>query len=77
MFQTKLSVNVEQEIKSQFFTSKADRFNVADELLYRDSHEFAIGHGVGVDWKMDDSHLTIESTWLPFYELPTVEHRND
>lgn len=74
MFQTKLSVNVAKD-DIAVFTSKADRFNVTDELLYRDSREYAIGHGVGVDWEVGDSYVTIESKWLPFYELPAVEHR--
>lgn len=59
-----------------FFTSKADRFNVSDELLYREQKELAIGHGVGVKWEVKDGKVTIESTWLPFYELPAIEHRN-
>ncbi|MCD8500519.1 MAG: hypothetical protein LRY71_01080 [Bacillaceae bacterium] len=74
MFQTKLKVSFSKE-NMAFFTSKADRFNVADELLYRDAKELAIGHGVGVDWKIDSNEVNIESTWLPFYELPSVEHR--
>ncbi|USK68576.1 DISARM system helicase DrmA [Peribacillus asahii] len=73
MFQTKLSVSLERN-QMEFFTSKADRFNVADELLYRDFQELAIGHGVGVDWQIDEDTVRIESTWLPFYELPSVEH---
>lgn len=74
MFQTKLQVNVAEEDVATF-TSKADRFNTSDELLYRENEELAIGHGVGVDWKKNLSHITIESTWLPFYELPSIEHR--
>lgn len=74
MFQTKLNVSFGEE-NMAFFTSKADRFNVSDELLYRDSKELAIGHGVGVNWTVTDSKVQIESTWLPFHELPTVQHR--
>lgn len=74
MFQTKLSVHFEEE-NMAVFTSKADRFNMSDELLYRDFQELAIGHGVGVDWKTENGKVNIESTWLPFYELPSVEHR--
>lgn len=74
MFQTKLQVSFSKE-NMAFFTSKADRFNVSDELLYRDNKELAIGHGVGVDWNIDSTDVKIESTWLPFYELPTIEHK--
>ncbi|WP_138418224.1 DISARM system helicase DrmA [Aquibacillus sediminis] len=74
MFQTNLAVNFDKD-NMAFFTSKADQYNLADELMYRDSQELAIGHGVGVDWKVDDKKVTIDSTWLPFYELPSVEHR--
>jgi hypothetical protein len=73
MFQTKLSVSLDEKHMS-FFTSKADQYNVADELLYRDFQELAIGHGVGVNWQVDSNIVQIESTWLPFYELPSVEH---
>lgn len=73
MFQTKLSISFEED-NMAIFTSKADRFNVADELLYRDFKELAIGHGVGVDWNIENGKVNIESTWLPFYELPAVEH---
>lgn len=75
MFQTKLKVSF-SENDMAFFTSKADRFNVSDELLYREQKELAIGHGVGVKWEVKDGKVTIESTWLPFYELPAIEHRN-
>ncbi|NMB19025.1 MAG: helicase [Erysipelothrix sp.] len=74
MFQTKLQVIFPRE-NMELFTSKADRFNVSDELLYRDSKELAIGHGVGVDWEVDSKEVKIESRWLPFYELPTVKHK--
>jgi hypothetical protein len=73
MFQTKLSVSLDKNHMS-FFTSKADQYNVADELLYREFQELAIGHGVGVNWVVDSDKVQIESTWLPFYELPSVEH---
>src|SRR5699024_2080443 len=75
MFQTKLQVSFSKE-NMAFFTSKADRFNISDELLYREHNELAIGHGVGVDWHVNSNEVNIESTWLPFYELPTVEHRS-
>lgn len=74
MFQTKLKVRF-PKYHLAYFTSKADRFNVQNELLYRDFYELAIGHGVGVDWNIESGQVTIESTWLPFYELPNVEHR--
>lgn len=73
MFQTKLSVSLDEEYLG-VFTSKADKFNVQDELLYRDFKESAIGHGVGVDWTQNSGKNTLYSTWMPFYELPMVEH---
>ncbi|MGM0840269.1 MAG: DISARM system helicase DrmA [Bacillota bacterium] len=73
MFQTKLSMSFDEEYMA-VFSSKADRFNVSDELLYRDFKELAIGHGVGVDWNIESGRVNIESTWLPFYELPSVDH---
>ncbi|MFC4557301.1 DISARM system helicase DrmA [Virgibacillus kekensis] len=74
MFQTKMKVTVDKElIKS--FTSKADQHNYEDELLYGDVPEYAVGHGVGVDWKEIGNNFSIESTWMPFHEMPLVEHR--
>jgi hypothetical protein len=57
------------------FSSKADKWNYEDELLYRHVKEYAIGHGVGVDYQVDSDLCTISSNWLPAYELPVVEHR--
>lgn len=73
MFQTALKVNVNKQDVATFH-SVADRFNVADELLYREYKEVAIGHGVGVDWHESSKTMEIMTTWLPFYELPVVEH---
>ena len=73
MFQTALDVTVKaQDIA--VFQSVADRFNVADELLYREHTELATGHGVGVDWQQRGEATRLFTTWLPFYELPVVEH---
>lgn len=73
MFQTELKVTVnKQDVET--FHSVADRFNVMDELLYREKKEVAIGHGVGVDWHEISESLEIMTMWLPFYELPVVEH---
>jgi Helicase conserved C-terminal domain len=75
MFQTKMIVEVPKE-HIAVFSSKADINHYEDELLYgRHFHEYAVGHGVGVDWKETDQYVIIESKWLPFYELPVVEHR--
>lgn len=73
MFQTKLSVSLDEECIG-VFSSKADKFNVQDELLYRDFNELAVGHGVGVDWIHNSGKTTLYTTWMPFYELPIVEH---
>lgn len=76
MFQTKMVVEVPKE-SIAVFSSKADANHYEDELLYgRHSHEYAVGHGVGVDWRESDRYVIIESKWLPFYELPAVEHRS-
>lgn len=73
MFQCKLQVQIPTTYVAKFI-SKADQFNIQNELLYRDKEELAIGHGVGVDWKIDGNITTIYSTWMPRYELPNVEH---
>lgn len=75
MFQTALNVTVNKQDVATF-QSTTDRFNVSDELLYREHKEVAIGHGVGVDWQEKNEQLEISSTWLPFYELPVVEHHS-
>lgn len=74
MFQCQLNVNVNTESLGRF-TSKADSYHLQEELLYRDKKEIAIGHGVGVDWIEQGKTTTIYSTWMPRYELPSVEHR--
>lgn len=74
MFQCQLKVNVPKE-NLGVFTSKADIYHLQEELLYRDKEEIAVGHGVGVDWVEAERHTTIYSTWVPRYELPSVEHR--
>lgn len=74
MFQCQLKVNVTTESLGRF-TSKADSYHLQEELLYRDKKEIAIGHGVGVDWFDKEKITTIYSTWMPRYELPSVEHR--
>ncbi|MEJ9152500.1 DISARM system helicase DrmA [Bacillus smithii] len=75
MFQTKMIVEV-PKAHIAVFSSKADINHYEDELLYgRHFHEYAVGHGVGVDWREIDRHIIIESKWLPFYEIPVVEHR--
>lgn len=74
MFQCQLKVNVPTESLGRF-TSKADAYHRQEELLYRDKKEIAIGHGVGVDWIEKINTTTIYSTWMPRYELPSVEHR--
>ncbi len=74
MFQTEMMVSFKAEA-AVAFSSKADKWNYQDELLYRHVKEYAIGHGVGVDYQIDANVCTIMSDWLPTYELPVVEHR--
>lgn len=73
MFQCELKVNAPTS-SIGLFTSKADQYHLQDELLYRDKKEISIGHGVGVDWEDAGDITTIYSTWMPRYELPSVEH---
>jgi hypothetical protein len=73
MFQCQMKVNVPTESLG-VFTSKADAYHLQEELLYRDKKEIASGHGVGVDWAEKENDITIYSTWMPRYELPSVEH---
>jgi hypothetical protein len=74
MFQTEITVSFEAEAAATF-VSKADKWNYEDELLYRHVKEYAIGHGVGVEYDIDDKICKIKTNWLPSYELPIVEHR--
>lgn len=74
MFQCQIKVNIPTE-NLGVFTSKADRYHLQEELLYREKKEVAIGHGVGVDWIEHDQNTSIYSTWMPRYELSSVEHR--
>lgn len=73
MFQCELKVYV-PTISVGVFTSKADQYHLQEELLYRDKEEIVIGHGVGVNWLKMGNITTIHSTWMPRYELPSVEH---
>lgn len=74
MFQSNMVVEVPKE-HIALFASKADENHYEDELLYGHIKEYAIGHGVGVNWKENENTVKIESKWLPFYEMPIVEHR--
>lgn len=74
MFQTKMVTTLAEESIAAF-SSKADEHHLLDELLYGETREYAIGHGVGVDWSLDEENIVLESKWLPFYEMPIVEHR--
>ncbi|MGG2093483.1 DISARM system helicase DrmA [Bacillus sp. S13(2024)] len=74
MFQTKIKVEVDSAVVAAF-SSKADQFNLQDELLYRHVNEYAIGHGVGVNYSFKDNTCILETTWLPIAEVPIVEHR--
>ena len=74
MFQTKMSVELSESVLSRF-SSKSDQYNLQDELLYRDQKEVVIGHGVGVDWEIDEEVAILYTTWLPRYELPSIAHR--
>lgn len=73
MFQSELKVHIPKSAVG-VFTSKADKYHLQEELLYRDKQEIALGHGVGVDWDTVGNITTIYSTWMPRYELPSVEH---
>lgn len=44
------------------------------DLLYRNSHEFAIGHGCAVDWEdvQGDHAGTLKTAQVPTYELPAT-----
>jgi hypothetical protein len=46
------------------------------ELLYRNKADFAVGHGCAVDWKNFNSLRagSINTTFMPTYEIPAVEH---
>ncbi|MDC7724457.1 DISARM system helicase DrmA [Priestia megaterium] len=74
MFQTKIKVEVDRSAVATF-SSRADQFSLEDELLYRHVNEYAIGHGVGVDYNFNSQECTLETTWLPMAEVPIVEHR--
>ncbi|PEK99525.1 helicase [Bacillus sp. AFS017336] len=74
MFQTKISIKFQDNAILKF-VSRADQSNLEDELLYRHVNEYAIGHGVGVDYKFEDKLCLLETTWLPTAEVPIVEHK--
>ncbi|HHB1766557.1 TPA: DISARM system helicase DrmA [Bacillus cereus] len=74
MFQTKLAVEVKDESIAKF-SSRADQWNLEDELLYRHVNEYAIGHGVGIGYSFSERKCLLETTWLPTAEVPIVEHR--
>lgn len=74
MFQTKIRIELDTSALATF-TSKADKFNLQNELLYRHVNEYAIGHGVGVNYVFKDDICILETTWLPTAEVPIVDHR--
>ena len=41
------------------------------ELLYRDCRQFAVGHGVSVDWQTSTSGMTADAVWTEW--VPDVE----
>lgn len=46
------------------------------ELLYRNKADFAVGHGCAVEWENYNSTRagSINTTFMPTYEIPAVEH---
>lgn len=74
MFQTKIRIELDTSALATF-TSKADQFNLQNELLYSHVNEYAIGHGVGVNYVFKNDICTLETTWLPSAEVPIVDHR--
>jgi uncharacterized protein YbaR (Trm112 family) len=74
MFQTRVAIKFDEAV-AVAYSSRADQWNFEDELLYRHVKEYAIGHGVGVDYELKDNQCYIQTTWLPSYEVPIVEHR--
>ncbi|MCU6792464.1 helicase-related protein [Paenibacillus sp. WQ 127069] len=44
------------------------------ELLYRDKKIYATGHGVSVNWNVDDTgHGSITTEYMPTYEVPQMD----
>jgi hypothetical protein len=42
-------------------------------LLYRDAHEYAVGHGCSADWDVDDGVVTeVRSCWIPEQKVASV-----
>ncbi|MDQ6598104.1 DISARM system helicase DrmA [Bacillus salipaludis] len=46
------------------------------QLLYRNKADFAVGHGCAVEWKNYSLNRagSINTTFMPTYEIPAVEH---
>lgn len=42
------------------------------ELRYKDEHVYAIGHGVAVDWRVDNGEVELFSDFMPVVEVPQV-----
>lgn len=53
--------------RPQIAPSGDDADALSNALLYRDEHEYAVGHGIGAGWSEPDSGSvhTVHTSWLP------------
>lgn len=74
MFQTYFKITLPQ--KYLISTAlKTDESNFSDELLFSYVKEYAIGHGVSVNWNIDNEYAYLETEWMPSYEIPSINHK--
>ena len=51
----------------------SDEDYLSNQLLYRDIKNYAIGHGIGVEWETEDNKVTtIKSSIFPSYEIKPI-----
>lgn len=44
----------------------------ASQYIYRDYHQYAVGHGCSVDWSRNEQDIEITTSYLPVHHAPDV-----
>lgn len=67
----------ERPFISRRFSNYSQKKN-REDFIFRNYHEFAVGHGCSVLWgdSADDHTDSITTTFIPSVEIPTMQHRD-
>lgn len=76
LFEVTLKCIVEHGIVGNYPTTDRELLSAEEkeiELRYKDIRTYAVGHGIGVDWKTNrQNKLVIWADFMPIVEVPQV-----